>query len=135
MWAFLFWGVPLALLGVVPAYRFWAVNPKGNPRAPLRRTAQASSPPANDEAEVFTPWHNPKNLGLTLPGITKDWSFTDNWASSAGLVAALFTAVFASTDTIETIVPPMPRVASEWLRWPQHSRQHSSPAARLAHYL
>lgn len=118
LWAFLVWGVPLALVGVVPAYAFWARNPRGNKsdedpspgtspaRGTVPVTAFVTSPsvPIREESEVARPWYARSNLGLVLPGITKDWSFTDNWASSAGLVAALFTTVFASTDTLQTIV-------------------------------
>ena len=44
------------------------------------------------------------NLGVRLPGITNDWSFKDNWASSASLAAALFTTVFAAADPLKAIL-------------------------------
>lgn len=119
LWAFLLCGVPLALIGVVPAYRYWARNPRGNKPdedpSPEPSHAEGSiqvtvfvtpgSASITGESEVVSPWYDRGNLGLVLPGITKDWSFTENWASSAGLVAALFTTVFASTETLEAILP------------------------------
>lgn len=43
------------------------------------------------------------HLLVTLPGITADWSFKDNWASTASLVVALFTTVFAGGDALDAI--------------------------------
>jgi hypothetical protein len=44
-----------------------------------------------------------ENLKGRLPGILKDWSFTDSYVSNLGLAAALFTGIFGSTDVLSSI--------------------------------
>lgn len=89
------WPAPLlALLAVAPPYLFWLRRPRGNPNLDANEVAAARDP--------LKGWR--KNLGVRLPGITKDWSFKDNWASSASLAAALFTTVFAAADPLTAIL-------------------------------
>jgi len=89
------WPAPLvALLAVAPPYLFWLRRPRGNPNPDLHAAATARDPLGG--------WWT--NLGVRLPGITNDWSFKDNWASSASLAAALFTTVFAAADPLKAIL-------------------------------
>lgn len=106
LWNYLRFGLPLALLGVIPPYLFWLHRPRGNPRPPEPGGSARREPPraATDDPLLFAPWYNPRNLGLTLPGITSDWSFNDSWASNISLAAALFTTVFAGGDALDAIV-------------------------------
>jgi hypothetical protein len=45
-----------------------------------------------------------RNPMTVLPGIKDDWSFTDSWASSIGVAAALFTGIFGATDVLESLL-------------------------------
>jgi hypothetical protein len=93
------WSAPLiALIAVAPPYLFWLRRPRGNPNNP---DATATATPGRDE---LGKWTSLKNMAVRLPGITKDWSFKDNWASSASLAAALFTTVFAAADPLKSIL-------------------------------
>jgi len=47
-----------------------------------------------------------ETLGKDLKGFSEDWNMKDNWVSSIGLVAAVFTGVFTSTNALEGIVGP-----------------------------
>lgn len=85
----------VALIAVAPPYLFWLRRPRGNPDAEAAATAGPDD---------LGNWKSLKNMGVRLPGITKDWSFKDNWASSASLAAALFTTVFAAADPLKAIL-------------------------------
>ncbi|WP_421733701.1 hypothetical protein [Cellulomonas sp.] len=93
---YLWLAAPLAVVGVVPPYLFWLNRPRGNPHP-------SPAHPAKDASKI-EPWWSPKHLSLSLPGITADWDFKENWASSVSLAAALFTTVFAGGDALESIV-------------------------------
>lgn len=92
------WPAPLvALIAVAPPYLFWLRRPRGNPNPDAEAAATAGPDDLGN-------WKSLKNMGVRLPGITKDWSFKDNWASSASLAAALFTTVFAAADPLKAIL-------------------------------
>jgi hypothetical protein len=82
---------PVALVVLLIPFLVWRLHPKGNP-----------SPGVPDVDPL--PWKG--LLGTSLPGITKDWSLSENWASSITLGAGLFTAFFASTDLLPSILGP-----------------------------
>ncbi|MCV0384715.1 MAG: hypothetical protein K5799_14935 [Erythrobacter sp.] len=101
LWQFL-WPTPLiALVGVIPPYLFWRRRPRGNPNPDEADVAAAGAGRALDP---ISGWWSAKNMGIRLPGITADWDFKDNWASSASLAAALFTAVFATGDSLDAVL-------------------------------
>jgi hypothetical protein len=51
-------------------------------------------------------------LGTDLRGFSADWNFKDNWVSSLGLTAAVFTGVFTSTGIVEGMVGKDPTSSS-----------------------
>lgn len=102
LWWYAYLGVPIALAGVVPPYLFWLRRPRGNTRRP--RPESDLHPSGDRPTADLEPWWDPRHLMLPLPGITSDWSFKDNWASSVGLAAALFTTIFAGGDALDAIV-------------------------------
>lgn len=103
LWFFALAGL-LGLVAVVPPYAFWKASPRGNPDRSL-----PSSEPVREQKKLSRIWASlsqpgEHHLGSTLPGITTDWSFTDTWASNAGLATALFTGLFAATDPLEIVL-------------------------------
>ncbi|PRZ09328.1 hypothetical protein BCE75_10235 [Isoptericola sp. CG 20/1183] len=102
LWWYVWLGVPLSLVGVVPPYLFWLNRPRGNTRRV--RTEERFQHTSDQPTGGLEPWWDPRYLKFSLPGITSDWSFQDNWASSVGLAAALFTTVFAGGDSLDAIV-------------------------------
>ncbi|MGY1754373.1 hypothetical protein [Blastococcus sp. SYSU D01042] len=102
LWFFALAGL-LGLVAVVPPYAFWKTSPRGNPERPVASGA------TQEQKKLSRVWatlsqRGEHHLGSTLPGITADWSFTDTWASNAGLATALFTGLFAATDPLEIVL-------------------------------
>jgi hypothetical protein len=97
LWWFL-WGAAGAAVVVVTAYGFWFFNPDGNRR---KRAENDSRGPGRQS--IADSWRERHPLTL-LPGITQEWNFKTDWSSNASLAAALFTAVLANTDALESIV-------------------------------
>ncbi|GAB2679325.1 hypothetical protein [Thalassiella azotivora] len=105
IWRSFLWGALVALVAVVPPYLVWLANPRGN-----RDEDAGEHRAARDDASAAgrgdqSAWHRLRAaLELELPGIAKDWSFADSWATSAGLATALFTGVFAATDPLALVL-------------------------------
>ena len=109
-------GIGIGLAATLLPYWYWTRNPEGNPdpSAPSdtsdsRTSAERWATPQTSDPSADAPKSNIvvrawKSLSETLPGITKDWSFVDNWASNAGLATALFTGVFAATDPLKVVL-------------------------------